>query len=650
MKRAHTLFGLTAALFIGVAAQAQERVWIQVEAKPNLTEGTDRARAWSTAFGDVSGYRLSSGWYGIVLGPYSPAQAAEKLADLKRQGMIPRDSYLTDGRPFRASFWSPAPAAETAGGAAVPEAGAGAGTAPAPDAGGEVAASAAPVPPANLHTNPTANPTANPTGSPDAAAADPAPQTFTLDPAANAGAALPATDPAASLAAVPAPVLSGETAAEARDAEALLSADERAEIQTALKWFGFYDAVVDGAFGRGTRASMAAWQTANGFDPTGILTSAQRSRLLGAHDAERRAFGFQTLTEGEAGIEIALPTALVAFDHYEPPFVHYLPKAGSGYRVILISAPGDAAALTGLYEAVQQLSILPRTGPRQIGEDGFTVQGQDAGTQAYAQASLSRGMIKGFILSGPATDPDRMARVLSVMTASFRAVGDRALDPGLVPMDPAARAGLLAGLDVAQPERSRSGLFVDAKGSVLTTIEAVAQCGRITVEREVPARLALDDAATGLAVLVPEKPLAPPAFATFQTRPDRAGIEVSVSGYSYEGRLPAPTLTFGTLSEAQGLEGEPGLKRLTAPVLAGDAGGPVLDPTGAVIGVLLPRDATGPRVLPEGVSFAAAVPQVTALLARAGIPAATALRDTPATPDGLAQEAAGMTTLVSCWK
>jgi hypothetical protein len=111
MKRAAYLTGLILALALGAmslatTSLAQERAWVQIEAKPSLVQAEDRARAWSTGFGNVSGYWLESGWYGIVLGPYSPAEAAADLAELKRRGMIPPDSFVTDGRNFRDAFWT----------------------------------------------------------------------------------------------------------------------------------------------------------------------------------------------------------------------------------------------------------------------------------------------------------------------------------------------------------------------------------------------------------------------------------------------------------------------------------------------------------------------------------------------------------------
>lgn len=464
---------------------------------------------------------------------------------------------------------------------------------------------------------------------------DPAP---TEEPAAEAA-------PEAPEVAAPAP---DETPDEARASEALLTQAEREGLQEALKWFGFYGATVDGAFGRGTRASMAAWQEAKGHEPTGILTTAQRAELVAAYQDEQAAFGFETITEPEAGIEITYPAAMLQFDHYEPPFVHFTAKDGSDLRMVLISTPGDRATLTGLYDMLQTLEIMPADGPRSLSEDSFTLRGESADRVAEAEVGVSRGLVKGWLLAWDRSDA-RMDRVVQTLRASFRGVGDRALDPGLVPLEESARQGLLSGLELRKPRLSRSGFYVDAKGTVLTAAEAVAQCGRITLDGTVDATVTLADPATGLAVLSPARPLSPPAVAGFQLAPDRIGAEVAVSGYSYEDRLSAPVLTFGTLADSAGLAGETGVKRLALAALPGDAGGPVLDGTGAVLGMLLPRAEGGARLLPDDVALAVTGATIAATLAPKGITLAEAVTEGAMAPEDLARRAARMTVLVSCW-
>ena len=75
-----------------------------------------------------------------------------------------------------------------------------------------------------------------------------------------------------------------------------------------------------------------------------------------------------------------------------------------------------------------------------------------------------------------------MQRILPVLESSFRPWATRRSTPAWC-RSTRPRAGLLAGLEVKAPKLSRSGFYVDAKGTVVTTIEAVAKCGNTTIAR-----------------------------------------------------------------------------------------------------------------------------------------------------------------------
>lgn len=479
-------------------------------------------------------------------------------------------------------------------------------------------------------------------------------QVWTKDSTAPADTALPEAAAPEDTAQPEAPVVVAEepdeTPAEARASEALLLKEERVALQQALAWYGFYQGGLDGAFGKGTRASMAAWQDANGYEPTGILTSRQRATLVGNYQADQAEFGFSSQSVAEAGIEITLPLSLVEFKGYEPPFVRFDAVNGSGLTILLISEPGGAEALSGLYDILQTLEAVPAGGERSKGEDSFTISASGPGVESYAYAATAKGMVKGYLAIWNPADADRMTRILPVLQSSFRPVGDKALDPGLVPMEDALRSGLLAGLEVRRPKLSRSGFFVDAAGTVATVAEAVDHCARITIDHDTEATVTLSDAASGIALITPATPLSPPAVAALAATSPSPGTEMAVAGYSYEDKLPAPVLTFGIFEEAKGLAGEPGLVRLSAPVLAGDRGGPVVDPSGAVVGLLIPGGAPQGKELPQGVAFAADVPVLSALMARAALTPVMATATAAATPDALNRAALGMTVLVSCWE
>jgi S1-C subfamily serine protease len=423
---------------------------------------------------------------------------------------------------------------------------------------------------------------------------------------------------------------------------------EREALQIALQWAGYYNAAIDGAFGRGTRASMSDWQAANGYETTGVLTTAQRAELFRQYNAVLEGMDIQSVRDTQAGISIDLPLGAVAFDRYDSPFAHFEPTGEvADARVLLISQPGDRDRLAGLYEIMQTLDIVPLEGPRDRNRDSFTLTGQDNRIVSHTEARLENGAIKGFTLVWPAGDEDRRIRILNAMKASFTPI-DGVLDPAVIAED-SQSVDLVAGLAIRQPKQTASGFFVDWQGRVITTDAAIENCSRITLNDDYNAEVMATDPSLGVAVLRATQPLAPNDVAQFRDGTPRLQSEIAVAGFPFGGVLPSATMTFGRLSDLRGLNGEDTLSRLSISTLEGDAGGPVLDDGGAVIGMLVPHDAGG-RQLPDDVNFAANSAAVQAVLSRAGIAPQVTQGLSRLDPVDLTQKATAMTVLVSCWE
>lgn len=589
-----------AVIFIGllpVSTAAQDVVYVQVEALPTLTSAQARARVYASQLENVNGYFLGGRWYGVVLGPYAPNDANTLLRQLRRDGVIPNDSYIVTSSNFRQQFWPIGVGAETT-------------AQPLPDA-----------------TTP--------------AVAQEVPAVEDAAPVIAEGA--PEATPEEPQIALP-----DETRAQAQASEALLDRNQRKDLQTALQWAGFYAAAIDGAYGRGTRASMRAWQEANNHEATGIMTTEQRAELKTAYNAVLEGMDLQLVRDDASGIEMLIPTGVVAFTEYEPPFVRFDPKGDMDARVLFISQEGDQNRLFGLYEILQTLAIVPQEGPRQRKDRSFEIEGVNDDIHSYTYAVLANGAIKGFSLIWPAGDDERRRRVLGEMKASFVAL-DGALDPALATPGEDQAIDLIAGLEVRKPKLSRSGFFINDAGAVSTTSEAVGSCERITLNGEHDAQVVHLDDALGLAVLKPDVRLSPLGVASFQTGIPRLQAEVAVAGFPYGAVLMTPSLTFGRLADLRGLNGEEAIKRLTLTAQPGDAGGPVFDNGGSVLGMLLPRRATDGQVLPPEVSFLVDSDEILASLQAAGVQVQTTDTVAFVPPETLTLQAADNTVLVSCW-
>ncbi|WP_166416459.1 serine protease [Cochlodiniinecator piscidefendens] len=578
-------------LFIGAALAlllpaskltAQEgNVWIQIEAQPSLRSAQDRARAYGGSFDDVNGYSVGSGWYVIALGPFAPEDAVARLRQMRRENLIPRDSFVADGSGFRQQFW--------------------------------------PIGTNNLNAEPVA-------------ATQPAENTTV---AATPDITEPVEPPE-------------ETVAQARRSENNLSRDEKKLLQIAMQAEGFYNAAIDGSYGRGTRRAMAAYQDSRGYEPTGVLTTRQRTELIEEYNSILDGVGLAQIRNEDAGIEMLIPAGLVSFSRFEPPFVHYDSTTPDDVRVLLISQNGTRATMNGLYEIMQTLEIVPLEGERERNSDNFTLTGQNSSIHSYTYAKHENGMIKGFTVIWPAGDERRLARVIQEMQSSFSTFGEALSDSHA---DPQAEQSidLLSGLEIRRPDISRTGFYIDARGSVITTAEVVGSCREITLNRDHTAEVAFVDQDLGIAVLRPSENLAPISFAAFSDGVARLQSEVIVAGYPYEGVLNAPTLTYGTLADVRGLRGEEDLQRLALASQAGNAGGPVFDANGSVTGLVLSDASNGSQQLPQDVSFALKPNALREALSANGVSSTVATPRDSLTPLQLANQAADMTVLVSCW-
>ncbi len=581
---------LSILVVFATSAAAQGRAFVQIEAHPSLREAQERARAYGGLFPDVNGFGLGRGWYGLALGPYEATEAQARLRQLRDNGLIPRDSYLTDGAQYRDRFWP------VGAGALQP-------VAPPDDA-----------PVAGVPATP-GGPVATETA---AARTDIAPE--------------PAPD---------------ETPRQARRSEALLTREERMELQRAMQWFGYYSAAIDGAYGRGTRTAMAAWQAGRGFDATGVLTTRQRARLLNDYAVGQAALGLGPLQVAQAGVALTAPLGLVEFDRLEAPFVHYNAKDGSGVEMSLISQAGDRAALGGLYEILQTLEVVPPEGPRAKSRDSFEITGvaPDRTTQVFAK--LEDGHIVGYLLSWPEAQDNLAARALPEMQRTLASTGPALpADEGFEPSEQSF--DMVSGLEVRKPKRSASGFFVDGSGTAVTAASTVEACARVTLDRLHDADVVLSQ--DGVAVLRPVARLAPVEVAALAPNAGRLRSAVSVGGFPYGGVLGAATLSFGTLQDVRGLDGSDDVLRLSLDSRDGDVGGPVLDAAGRVAGMLLPDPEDGARALPGDVTFAKKASALAGVLDAAGVEVAVEQAGFPIAPEDLTTRAVGMTVLVSCWE
>jgi S1-C subfamily serine protease len=143
---------------------------------------------------------------------------------------------------------------------------------------------------------------------------------------------------------------------------------------------------------------------------------------------------------------------------------------------------------------------------------------------------------------------------------------------------------------------------------------------------------------------------------TFAAEPARQGARVVTIGYPLRGVLASrATVSEGIISNLSGPQNDASLFQISAPVQPGNSGGPLLDDSGHVIGIVVAKlDAlkmaafTGD--IPQNVNFAIKHSVVTAFLDGAGITYRTGSRSNPFSTTQVSQIGGKSTVPIDCWR
>ena len=420
---------------------------------------------------------------------------------------------------------------------------------------------------------------------------------------------------------------------------------EKLAFQTALSWFNEYTGEIDGIFGSGTRSAIASFQESQGFVPTGQLTRAQSALLLNLYNAETAKVRLEVVEDEATGISIEIPRTLVRFSGYNSPVANYEPVSEHGMTLYLLSMEGNQASLKAMRNLLLNSGFIPGERQQRLDRNQFWISGTDGTISSYAHAQLNGNRLKGFAANWNHEHDDIMQRILKAMQTSFRESHDGTLDPELTQEASEFTVELLASLPRPMVRKSASGFYVDETGRVATTASAVAQCDAIQVGAGEPMTVVASDPDLEVAILEPKNALRPISHAGTDNISRSRGSRITVSGYSYGGELGFPTATRGAWIGNDIVTGNPDLRLIEAPVLPGDAGGPVLDESGIVLGMLRPPLMVD-RTLPGEVHHLVAATAVWRL-------AAVEPTTSPGVPEldavDIARHAREMTVLVKCF-
>lgn len=166
-----------------------------------------------------------------------------------------------------------------------------------------------------------------------------------------------------------------------------------------------------------------------------------------------------------------------------------------------------------------------------------------------------------------------------------------------------------------EPETfSGTGVIVSEAGLILTNNHVVEGCTSISfsMEGELARKASIlrTDKTNDLALLKTDQQFKPDAVANFRIAPSmKAGEQIAVYGFPLSGLLSVSgNVVSGNISSLAGLGDDVRFYQISAPVQPGNSGGPLLDYSGNVVGIVTSRiddfvvaGATGS--LPQNVNF-----------------------------------------------
>lgn len=439
-----------------------------------------------------------------------------------------------------------------------------------------------------------------------------------------------------------------------------LTWEDRRFLQAGLAFEGQYFGLLDGDWGRLSRQSMTRFSYQEFEEATQNWHMAALAFSL-FERIEREGwliYYFEPL-----GLSFLYPAAAVSNDPSTEMFVNWRHTHSSLRYSFGIHPLQTVANLHDYTVRWHEASAAPYT----IRKSRLLVTGATNrhGSRLYTRSDLINGHWSTVMLSATSRD----SSILQAVASSI--VRGRAPDLRFTPggrLDDAIRKTLLilekesseptgqVNSEPAEPENrgsSGSGFYVSRNGHVLTNAHVIEACSSITVDG-LKATVVAKSEDFDLAILqaaLPED--VAKTVAVFAAGPARLNSDVTAAGFPYGGMLGGLNITRGSVSSLKGLGGDAKTMQITAPVQAGNSGGPLIAATGAVVGVVVSKldaelvsDAIGD--LPQNVNFAIRGEIAKLFLSQNGVEPSLSLSGTPLDPVKLAELASKYTVFITC--
>ncbi len=377
---------------------------------------------------------------------------------------------------------------------------------------------------------------------------------------------------------------------------------QRYELPLLLIAAGHFNAMSTGAFGPRLFRSIQSYQSALGAPTTGWLTTDQYLRLRVAGYGAMSAWGMAEIVHPLTDAKLFVPRKLVpqqrttangyAFESYDRSisvdFSFFTPSERSLEDVYArLTSPAGGRRVD--YKVLRPAFMAVAGG---VGDRAF-----------YAKYQVARGGIVGFTTTWDPQKIERGDRIPNLMANLFfaplyggaDAAAQAAYSPPTAPVTPAPPASPPAVAEAPKPQPpseaggTGTGFFV-TRTRLLTNAHVVKGCAAVTLkvgQEQATGRVLARDERNDLALVESDKP----NEAVAKLRGGvRLGEDVAAFGFPLNGLLATSgNFTRGGVTATAGLLDDSSQIQISAPVQPGNSGGPLLDESGNVVGVVVSK-------------------------------------------------------------
>jgi len=381
-----------------------------------------------------------------------------------------------------------------------------------------------------------------------------------------------------------------------------LPLDQKYDLQVMLAAAGYWNSVSTDQFSKRLFEAILQFQNENRFAGTGYLSNAQYDQLRSLSYLALAYWKLGPVVHPQINKPLWIPKGLALIEGREKNGLVFTDSQNS-ISISYLFFPG--ADIRQAYQLLLERVSNSQIEYKILRTDFFVISNSQGVTHSYTRYHAIDGGILGFTVAWWPAENIYGERLATIMSDLFRANVSLALDrsPPQTPLNyprpvtasrPDSATNQVpnqSSVEAPVTQSSGTGLYVSPKGHLLTSAHVIENCRQIMVSqsglRPIPARVISSDKTNDLALLKSDTPA--PVYAQFRSAV-RLGEGIAVFGFPLTGLLATSgNFTIGNITALAGLQDDTRIVQMSAPVQPGNSGGPILDQSGNVVGIVLAK-------------------------------------------------------------